>query len=113
MIKVIIKKNKEKVIGFKVNGHAEYDDMGKDIVCAAVSILVFNTIDTFIDLLNLKEEIDFKIDENLIVFDLKNIYRLKELELHDSQLILKKFELGIKSIFLEYSDYVSLDYMEV
>lgn len=33
--------------GFTCDGHAGYADSGKDIVCAAVSMLVINTINSF------------------------------------------------------------------
>ena len=43
MIKVSIYKNENNVItGIKLTGHAEYSEKGKDIVCAAVSVLVIN-----------------------------------------------------------------------
>ena len=29
-----------------MSGHAGYDDIGKDIVCAAVSVLVINTLNS-------------------------------------------------------------------
>lgn len=33
--------------GFKVNGHAEYDDIGKDIVCSAISGICFGSLNWF------------------------------------------------------------------
>lgn len=39
MIKVSIKKNE-----IKIDGHALYDEYGKDIVCASVSSIVITTI---------------------------------------------------------------------
>ena len=51
MIKVSIYKNDEgKMIGFRLSGHAGYAEHGQDIVCAAVSALVINamnSIETF------------------------------------------------------------------
>ena len=45
MIHVTIYENDRKeCIGFQTKGHAEYDEMGQDIVCAAVSVLVINTM---------------------------------------------------------------------
>ena len=45
MIHVVIYQNeKEECTGFQTEGHAEYADPGQDIVCAAASILVINTI---------------------------------------------------------------------
>ena len=37
-----LKKNGN-ITGFKVSGHAGYDDIGKDIVCASVSSAVMMT----------------------------------------------------------------------
>ena len=39
MIKVILTKKDDNVNKVIINGHAGYDDFGKDIVCAAVSSL--------------------------------------------------------------------------
>ena len=33
-------------VGFRLIGHAEYADSGSDIVCAAVSVLVINTMNS-------------------------------------------------------------------
>ena len=43
MIKVEIKNNK-----IEIKGHANYDDYGKDIVCASVSSIVITTINAII-----------------------------------------------------------------
>ena len=47
MIRVnVYKSGKGKIRGFKCLGHAEYADAGEDIVCAAVSMLVINTVNS-------------------------------------------------------------------
>ena len=43
MIKVTIQKNNREYKAVFCEGHAGFDDPGKDIVCAAVSILLINT----------------------------------------------------------------------
>lgn len=43
MIKVIIKKN-----SITVDGHAMYDDYGKDIVCAGVSSILITTVNAIL-----------------------------------------------------------------
>lgn len=111
MIKVKIKNKKDYITGFEMSGHAEFDKYGKDIVCAAASMLAYNTIDTFTDLLKLKDHIKYSVKDNLINFELEPI--IQEINMHDSQLILKKFELGMKSLVAEYGDYVKIYYTEV
>lgn len=44
MIKVEIENNK-----IEIKGHANYDDYGKDIVCASVSSIVITTINAVIE----------------------------------------------------------------
>ncbi|HHU73728.1 MAG TPA: ribosomal-processing cysteine protease Prp [Clostridiales bacterium] len=47
MIQVTIYKNADNLItGYKLSGHADYSEYGSDIVCAAVSALVINTINS-------------------------------------------------------------------
>ena len=44
MIKVEIENNK-----IEIKGHANYDDYGKDIVCASVSSIIITTINAIIE----------------------------------------------------------------
>ena len=44
MISITIFKDQEQYRGIRCSGHAGFEQAGKDIVCAAVSMLVINTI---------------------------------------------------------------------
>lgn len=46
MIRVQIVKKEGQYQRFSIDGHAGYAEMGEDIVCAAVSALVINTINS-------------------------------------------------------------------
>ncbi|WP_062308738.1 ribosomal-processing cysteine protease Prp [Alicyclobacillus sendaiensis] len=46
MIELEVLLRHEGVLGFRVRGHAGYADPGNDIVCAAVSVLVYNFINS-------------------------------------------------------------------
>ncbi len=50
MIKVLVAKKDNVINEITINGHACYDEYGKDIVCAAVSTLVITTINNIIAL---------------------------------------------------------------
>lgn len=56
MIKVFIKKNE-----IEIKGHSNYDTLGKDIVCSAVSSIVTTTINGIIS-----------IDEEAISYEYQN-----------------------------------------
>lgn len=44
MIKVIITKTDDKILKVSMEGHANYDDYGKDIVCSAASSILITTV---------------------------------------------------------------------
>ena len=56
MIKVNIKKKNSKIYEIIINGHANYAESGKDIVCAAVSTLATTVVN---NILVLDESIDY------------------------------------------------------
>ncbi len=57
MIKINVKRSNKKVYELVIKGHANYDDMGKDIVCAAVSTMAETTVNNIIVL---DESIDYE-----------------------------------------------------
>ena len=85
MIKVIVEKDK-----IEVSGHAYFDEMGKDIVCASVSSIVITTINGCIEIDEdsiLYEDLDNKIiieikKENEVIRKLINnmVFMLEGLE---------------------------------
>ena len=46
MIKITVKKRKGSYVSFVSSGHAGYAEEGQDIVCAAVSVLIINTVNS-------------------------------------------------------------------
>ena len=46
MIEARVTKRNGKYVGFECNGHADFDEYGKDIVCASVSVLTINTLNS-------------------------------------------------------------------
>ena len=48
MITVTIHRSNDSYAGFKVVGHAGYAEEGYDIICAAVSVLVVNAVNSMI-----------------------------------------------------------------
>lgn len=82
MIKVLIK-NKQIII----SGHANYDDFGKDIVCASASSIIITSVNACLKFdnssLNYKEEkdkliIDIKSDEYNIKLIINNMIDMLE-----------------------------------
>ena len=97
MIKISFFTNDEnEITGFDFIGHAGFADNGNDIVCAAVSALVFNTVNSIDQLTAL--EYDVKQDEKKGHF----YFRLKGKPDHDTNLLLNSLKLGVGEIQNEY-----------
>ena len=77
MIKVILTKKDDNVNKVIINGHAGYDDFGKDIVCAAVSSTVITTINILLSLDN--QSISYNDSRGLIIEVLRNDMTTKKI----------------------------------
>ena len=108
MTEVVFLMSKGKYKGFRLSGHAEYARFGKDIVCAAVSMLtnnVFNSIEQLTE-----DEFTGSADEKKALFSLSFVNEPS----HDANLIVDSFRIGIESIADAYgSKYVSVKIQEV
>jgi uncharacterized protein YsxB (DUF464 family) len=98
MINVSIYKNAENLItGFRLSGHADYSEYGSDIVCAAVSALVINTINSIENFTSDRFQLDQDEKKGFIEFhvisDLSN----------NSNLLLNSLALGLRGIEEEYA----------
>jgi uncharacterized protein len=110
----IVKDESEYIYGYEVFGHANFDEYGKDIVCAAISILAQTSLMSLVDVCEIREEdIEYLIEEQTgyLAVNLKD--GLDKEEFQRAQIVLKTFELGIKATEENYSKYVTLKYREV
>jgi uncharacterized protein len=72
MIKTVLKKRDNHISEILVEGHANYDHKGKDIVCAAVStalIISVNLIEKF----KLDHKIDLKVNDGYFKLQTKDV----------------------------------------
>ncbi len=98
MIKVTaIYNDKDEACGFRIEGHAGFDKKGKDIVCAAVSVLATNTVNS----IEAFTEDKFSCKQAESGF-LELV--LTETISKETKLLLNSFFLGVSSIHEEYGD---------
>ncbi|KIR01410.1 putative ribosomal protein [Lachnospiraceae bacterium TWA4] len=104
MIEVVLYQNKDnELYGFWTKGHAEYEDYGKDIVCAAVSALSINTVNSIESFTQAKCKTECNDG------DLKFCLLTKDSK--EAQLLLKSFALGVSQIEEDYgSKYIKISY---
>lgn len=109
MINVTLFEKSNFLIGFELSGHAGYAEYGNDIVCAAISVLAINTvnsIDAFTD-----DLFDYTVGEEDGLLNFKLISNnISE----KSELLLNAFKLGILSIQQQYGKtYIDIKIEEV
>jgi uncharacterized protein YsxB (DUF464 family) len=93
--------------GFRCEGHAGYADSGEDIVCSAVSVLVFNTINAIDQLTEDAYELGTDPDTGLVDVSFpENLH-------HDAALLMKAMVMGLASIEENYSDFIHFEIEEV
>ncbi|MDE6714377.1 MAG: ribosomal-processing cysteine protease Prp [Lachnospiraceae bacterium] len=109
MVSVIAVKNrKNEYVRFTCSGHAGYDEHGKDIVCAALSMLVINTVNAIDALTDCRmtvttDETDGEIE---VIFP--------DAASEKAELLLDAMLLGIQGVIEEYgSAYATLTMKEV
>ena len=87
----------------RVEGHAGYADKGQDIVCAAVSMLVINTINS---IERFTEDVfDVKTEEETGLIELNMISSIS----NESVLLLNSLILGLQAIEENYgSSYIKI-----
>lgn len=105
MIKVNVVRDKEGFIWqFSVKGHAGFDKLGKDIVCAAVSVTAYNAVGALEELAGLKNFYSEKDGFMLCSIPLSLSLDKKE----TVKVILETTVIGFKQIELSYRKYVSV-----
>ena len=106
MIHVTIFQNKYKeCVGFQTEGHAEYADPGQDIVCAAASILVINTINAIEEFTEDDASLISEDEMGMISYHLNHPSK-------DAQLLLNTMILGLEQMVDDdnYAEYIDLTF---
>ncbi|WMM23544.1 ribosomal-processing cysteine protease Prp [Tissierella sp. MB52-C2] len=109
----IFRDEKNKIKKYTIEGHANYDSYGKDIVCAAMSVLSQTTLLSLVKVCGIDEKtIKYSIDDiGFLSVELPN--NIEDDKLEKTQILLESLVVGIKSIIESYPEYVTLKNGEV
>ena len=103
MIEVNIDIDNNKIIKvIKVKGHSCFAEKGKDVICAAVSILIHSA---YLSLLSIEVPIEYKDDKKSIRLRIKKIKQDAIGECRGISVFLIK---GLKALSKEYKDNISI-----
>ena len=108
MIKVVFYQDSDGMcLGFKTKGHAGYAEAGYDIICAAVSALVTNTVNSIERLTD--NSFRIKTDERTGYMAVK----LNEAVTPEANLLLRSLQHGLEDIETEHKEYIHVVFKEV
>lgn len=108
MIRVVFYRDQDRrYLGFKAGGHAGYAEAGSDIVCAAVSALVTNAVNS-IELLT-ANTLRVRTEEKSGRMTVK----LGEAATPETQLLLQSLQIGLESIEKEHRKHIQVVSKEV
>ncbi len=94
--------------GFRCIGHSGYADAGSDIICAGVSALVINAINSIEKFTSVMPQLETEAESGLIDCRLKNYTD------HDVALLMQSMILGLQGIQKDYgNEFIILDFKEV
>ncbi|MGL6173994.1 MAG: ribosomal-processing cysteine protease Prp [Cellulosilyticaceae bacterium] len=108
MICVELYYKKDTIYRFKVSGHAGYADAGSDIVCAGVSTLVINTINSIEELTDEPLSIN-TIDNKQGIIDCTFSNRKVGTSDSKATILLDSMILGLKSLKQMYGEYIAIN----
>ncbi|KLU73636.1 MAG: hypothetical protein RHS_0492 [Robinsoniella sp. RHS] len=107
MIKITVYKSSEVYRGFVAKGHAGYGEEGQDIICAAVSVLTVNAINSIEQFTEDKFAVR-QDDDGLVELILEGVVS------KETKLLLDSMILGLKDIQNNYgNEYIKIIFKEV
>ncbi|WP_369710412.1 ribosomal-processing cysteine protease Prp [Leptotrichia sp. HSP-334] len=109
MIKIKIKREKNRIVYFKISEHADYANHGEDIVCAAVSSVSQMTLNGILEILKLNGKVKYEIDESgKLICDLQNS-NLSDEEFKKVDILTESMYSYLKDIVYEYKEFVKFE----
>ncbi len=107
-VKIFRNKNGD-ILKYEVSGHADYDDHGRDILCAAVSVLSQTTILALNKVCKINEnDIEFCIDEKTGYLEVAISKGLKAEQRNNANIVLETMVVGLEDLATQYPKHISL-----
>ena len=107
MINIKVYKEGEFYTGISIKGHAGYAESGEDIVCAAISVLAINTLNSIETLT--KDTFEENISERQGFIEFKLIGAISP----SAEILMLSLVLGLQSVAAENKKYITLTLEEV
>lgn len=106
--KFIIDSKDEVILSFEITGHAGYAEAGEDIVCAAVSVLAIETVNSIDKMVSHQMTVKEANDEGGYLFA-KIKPNLSAEQAQVTQILLKHLYFSLEDVANTYPDYVTIE----
>ena len=107
MTNITVYKADNLYIGFKVFGHSGYDESGRDIVCAGISALTINFINSVEEFMDDRFVVKTNEEDGMIDF------KFESEPSKESQVLLDSLVFGLENLAKDYKEFISLEFREV
>lgn len=111
MTKVFLYQRENHYTGFEMDGHAYFDELGSDIVCAAVSILSQTCVNALYELLKLEVTLYEDEEEGYLKAELPE--NLSHVQKEHVDLLIGQMKIGLVGIANMYPEHVTVETREV
>ncbi|PMC37174.1 ribosomal-processing cysteine protease Prp [Bacillus sp. UMB0899] len=102
----IYRSNEGLITSFTLSGHAEFDEYGKDLVCAGASAVTFGAVNAVLSLTNIEPQIDQGGEGGFLQVKLPST--LDQSISDKVQLLLEGMVVSLQTIERDYGQYISV-----
>jgi len=110
MIEVRFLRKSGQLVAFTYEGHADFDDYGKDIVCAAVTAQCMMTYNGLDEVMKIRNVLDMNQDGGYLSVSIDSA---SPDEKKEAQILMETLLLGIRAIELQHGNFIKLIEEEV
>lgn len=104
----ILRDNKGKVVEYEIEGHANYDEHGKDIICAAISVLSQTTLIALNKVCGIDEQqMCFSVDNKKGYLKVSLAENLEKEARNKADIVLETMIVGIEDLSDQYPQYIN------
>ncbi|MBM7706657.1 ribosomal-processing cysteine protease Prp [Chryseomicrobium aureum] len=97
-----------KIQSFSMSGHAEFDDSGKDLVCAGASAVAFGAVNSLFENAQIEPIIDLGQDGGYLAVELPLLE--DEMTMLKVEIILETLRTSLETIEKDYGQYIKISY---
>lgn len=110
MIEVRFLRKSGQLVAFTYEGHADFDEYGKDIVCAAVTAQCMMTYNGLDEIMKIRNVLDMNQDGGYLSVSIDSA---SPDEKKEAQILMETLLLGIRAIELQHGNFIKLIEEEV